>query len=180
LIVLLNGAFGVGKTTVGRMLVGRSPGAVLYDPEIIGIALQRAARLFGRNVADFQDLRLWRRLTVVALRVLRLFRRIIIVPMAFSNTTYLQEIRTGIHRFEPCEAHFCLVAPIEIIRERQQNRPANAIDAAWQDRRATECCAVHHEKAFALQINAANRKPNEIADEIWEELQKVRNGVLPL
>src|SRR5687767_2126468 len=66
LILLLNGAFGIGKTSVARRLVARLPRAVLYDPEIIGIALQRAARIVGWNVPDFQDLRLWRRLTITA------------------------------------------------------------------------------------------------------------------
>jgi hypothetical protein len=46
-ILLLNGAFGIGKTTVARVLVRRLPCAVLLDPELLGIALQRVTRVGG-------------------------------------------------------------------------------------------------------------------------------------
>jgi len=53
-ILLLNGAFGIGKTTVARALVARLPRSVLFDPELIGMALQGTA-------GDFQDRKAWRR-----------------------------------------------------------------------------------------------------------------------
>lgn len=95
MILLLNGAFGIGKTTVARALGRRLPHSLVFDPEPIGVALQRAARLAGRNVDDFQDLPSWRALTVTGLRVARVFWPRILVPMAFSNTTYLDEIRAS-------------------------------------------------------------------------------------
>lgn len=162
-IVLLNGAFGIGKTSVARELVTRLPGAVLYDPEIIGIILQRIARVFGRDVPDFQDLRSWRRLTVIALRVTRLFRKTVIVPMAFSDTHPLQEIRAGIDRFEPHQVHFCLIAPVEIVQQRLRTRRSAG---AWEFRRAAECCAVHREAIFATHVDAGDRTVREVADEI--------------
>jgi hypothetical protein len=165
-ILLLNGAFGIGKTGVARVLVTRLPRAVLYDPELIGIVLQRTARLFGVSVPDFQDLRLWRRLTIVSLRAMRLFKRNVIVPMAFSNASYLQEIRAGISRFEPSQFHFCLVAPIEVIQQRLRNRTLHQPDAAWQFRRAAECCAVHRGNEFARHVDAADRDVEQIAEEI--------------
>jgi predicted kinase len=168
MILLLNGAFGVGKTTVARLLVARLPRAVLFDPELIGIALQRGARMFGRRVDDFQDLVLWRRLTVLALRVTRTFWPRIVVPMTFSNSAYLDEIRAGISRFEPRLFHVCLVAPIEVIRERLARRDVKAADTAWQFRRAAECCNVHDRPEFAVQIGAFNRSPDEIAAELFE------------
>jgi hypothetical protein len=169
-ILLLNGAFGIGKTSVGRVLAARLPRAVLYDPEIVGIALQRAARLAGIKVHDFQELRLWRRLTVIGLRLVRLFWPNVIVPMAFSNARYLQEIRAGISRFESCQLHFCLVAPIDVVQQRLRSRRVGALDAAWQARRAAECCSVHGEDVFATRINAAERGVAEIAEEILGRL----------
>jgi chloramphenicol 3-O-phosphotransferase len=165
-ILLLNGAFGIGKTSVARVLATRLPRAVLYDPELIGIVLQRTARMFGRSVPDFQDLRLWRRLTIVALRIMRLFRQNIVVPMAFSDTNYLREIRSGISRFESSQFHFCLVAPIEVVQQRLRNRTLNQRDAAWQFRRAAECCAVHRGEEFATQVDTADRDVKQIAEEI--------------
>ena len=102
MILLLNGAFGIGKTTVARLLVKRMPRAVLFNPELIGRALQ-----FVRPVDDFQDLPSWRRMTIAGLRATRMVWPNVIVPMAFSNSEYLDEIRRGIERFEPDVAHVC-------------------------------------------------------------------------
>src|SRR5215212_700270 len=115
MILLLNGAFGIGKTTVARAMVARMPRALLFDPELIGMALQRLGRLTGRRIDDFQDLRMWRRLTVAGLRIARRFRPNIIVPMAISNVAYLDELRAGISAFEPRLVHVCLVAPVEVV-----------------------------------------------------------------
>jgi hypothetical protein len=165
-ILLLNGAFGSGKTTVARLVVRRLRRAVLFDPELIGVALQRSARLFGRCVDDFQDLRIWRRLTIGALRVMHWFWPNVIMPMAFSNAAYLQEIREGIGGFEPRVFHFCLIAPIDVIHERLQRRNVNPADAAWQLRRAAECCEAHQQQKFATQVLTMDRDTIDVANEI--------------
>jgi hypothetical protein len=160
-IVLVNGAFGVGKTTVARRLVARLPRAVLYDPELIGIALQRITR-----VDDFQDLALWRRLTVLGIRVMRFLRPNVVVPMAFSNVAYLEEIRAGISRFEPHVLHVCLIAPVGVVHERLLGRGDDRVKDAWGFRRAAECCVAHQRPEFATHIDAADRDPEAIAEEI--------------
>lgn len=163
MILLLNGAFGVGKTTVARCLVRRLPRAILFDPELTGIALQRTARLVGWKVDDFQDLRAWRWLTIAGLRVTRLLRPNVVVPMAFSNVAYLEEIVAGIRRFEPRVFHFCLVAPVDVVHERLRQR-GDATE--WGYRRAAECCAVHQASEFGVQVSAAERTPEETAGEV--------------
>lgn len=171
MIVLLNGAFGIGKTTVARLLVARIPRAVLLDPEIVGIALQRTARLLGRRVDDFQDLKTWRRWTIAALRITRVFWPNVIVPMAFSNEEYLHEIRRGLNRFEPHVLHFCLITSLPVVHERLRQRG----DAAeWEYRRAAECCAAHQSDAFATHIDATDRAPEEIAGAIGRSLASAK------
>lgn len=61
MIVWLNGAFGAGKTTVAAALRPALPGAVAFNPEVIGWVLRRAVRVPS---GDYQDLRSWRRLVV--------------------------------------------------------------------------------------------------------------------
>jgi chloramphenicol 3-O-phosphotransferase len=163
LILLLNGAFGIGKTAVARALTSRMPRSMLYDPEIAGIALQRAARFILVPVSDFQDLVAWRRLTVTALRLARLRSANIIVPMAFSNADYLAELRAGIGSFEPRLFHFCLVAPTDVIHARLRGRGADPYRHAWQFRRATECCEAHASSTFAQHVSTVDRTPDEIA-----------------
>jgi len=165
-ILLLNGAFGIGKTTVARVLVARVPNAVLFDPEMIGLVLQRGLRLLGRTVADFQDLPSWRRLTIAGLRMARLGSRNVIVPMAFSDTGILDEVRTGISRFEPRLVHVCLVAPVEEVHRRLRTRGADPTRHAWEFRRAAECCAAHERDVFAHHVGALDRTPDQLAQEI--------------
>lgn len=166
MILLLNGAFGIGKTTVARLLVRRQRRAVLFDPEIAGILLQRTARLAGVAVDDFQDLRAWRRLTIVGLRVTRMLYPSVVVPMAFSNAEYLDEIRRGASRFDRDVRHICLVAPEEVVHERLRRRGTDPSNAAWEYRRASECCRAHESETFGQQVEAGVRTPEEIADEI--------------
>ncbi len=62
MIVWINGAFGAGKTSVARHLLARRPGIRLFDPEQIGFMLRRM--LPDVRPDDFQDLPIWRELTV--------------------------------------------------------------------------------------------------------------------
>jgi hypothetical protein len=163
MILLLNGAFGIGKTTVARALVARLPGSRPFDPELAGIALQRASRLAGRRVDDFQDLPLWRRLTTAGLRLARLRSPTIVVPMTISNPAYLAELRAGIARFEPRLLHACLVAPVAVVHARLRERGAHPETHPWEFRRAAECCAVHGRAEFATHVDASERTPDEIA-----------------
>jgi adenylate kinase family enzyme len=40
MIIWLNGTFGAGKTTTARELVATTPGARLFDPELVGYLLR--------------------------------------------------------------------------------------------------------------------------------------------
>ena len=162
MILILNGAFGIGKTTIAQRIVRALPRAVVFNPELIGIPLQRVARVMGREVADFQDLAVWRRLTVVAVRLVRACGLNVVVPTAFSNKSHLAEIRSQLMRFEPLVLHVCLTAPIEVVHERLRSRGADAARQSWEYARATECCAVHSRPEFAQQI-AASGTVDEVA-----------------
>jgi len=62
-IIWLNGPFGVGKTTVARIIVERLESTLLYDPELFGATLR--AVLAPMDVPDdFQELKAWPALVV--------------------------------------------------------------------------------------------------------------------
>jgi len=168
MILLLNGAFGIGKTTVAQMLVARCPGSLLFNPEVAGMVLQRSARLAGHVVEDFQDFRLWRLLTVWGLRLARLRSSAIVVPMAISNPWYLSQLRDAIGRFEPHLYHACLTAPVDVVHARLYGRGDARETHEWEYRRASECCAVHGGEAFAIHVDATERAPESLADAIIE------------
>lgn len=166
MVVLLNGAFGIGKTTAARLVVRSLPRAMVFDPERLGFVLQRARRLTGRPIDDFQDLAVWRRWLVLGVRAALRARSYVVVPMAFSNLAYLDEIRGGLSRFEPEVRHLCLVAPLAVVEERLRLRGADLTDprAAWQYRRAAECCAAHAAAAFAEHLPTAGLTARQTAD----------------
>jgi hypothetical protein len=166
MIILLNGAFGIGKTAVARALVARLPRSILFDPEKIGGSLQLAARLIGREVDDFQNLHSWRTLTIVGLRAARSLSHTLIVPMAFSELPYLNEVRAGAEKFDRSVYHFCLVAPLTVVQQRLQSRGADPVSNAWEYRRAAECCSAHEDDRFSYHIDAVSGTPAELAAQI--------------
>ena len=163
MIVLLNGAFGIGKTTVARELISQVPDSALFDPELIGIALQRVLNVGARRVDDFQDLRAWRLLTVHGIRAAGWRSRIVIVPMAISNVSYLTELRDRMSKFEPEVRHYCLVAPLATVHARLKQRGADHARNAWEFRRAEECCEAHRSAAFAEHVDASSLNAHGIA-----------------
>ena len=91
--VLINGAFGVGKTSVAQELRRLVPKSVIFNPENVGFILQR---LPGHHESDFQHLPAWRRLTVLGAKLVGSARTTVIVPMAFSEHRYIKEVPTGL------------------------------------------------------------------------------------
>jgi hypothetical protein len=68
------------------------------------------------------------------------------------------EIRAGLAETARPVLHFCLVAPLELVRERLARRgePVEEVRWAWVHRRAAECCAVHAGPEFAPRAMAWN------------------------
>ncbi len=161
--VLLNGSFGIGKSAVARELRRVVPGAVIADPEWIGVLLQRLAL---RHRSDFQDDPWWRRLAIAWVRLRGRFGSPVIVPMAFTNVAYLEELRDGLARGGRAVRHFCLTAPLEVVKERLSERGEPQTDTrwAWVHRRAVECCAAHANAAFAEHVPTAGRPPRVLAE----------------
>jgi chloramphenicol 3-O-phosphotransferase len=83
-VVWLNGAFGVGKTSVARALRARVRGAVVVDPERIGWVLARVTAR-GRCAGDFQELEAWLTWTVRAVRAAARVSTLAIVPMTVDD-----------------------------------------------------------------------------------------------
>ncbi len=170
MVIFINGSFGIGKTTVARVLRERLPHSTIFDPEPIGIALLKLTSLRpSARVDDFQDLRLWSSVSVRAIGLIRSVRQIVIVPMAFSNVSYLQRFLSYMRSRDSATFHFCLTAPLAVVRERLAAREVHGA-SAWQLRRSEECCAEHQAPEFAEHIATEGRSPQEVADEIVARL----------
>lgn len=103
MIVMINGAFGAGKTTIAEMLLPLIPNSMIYDPEEVGYMLRKIVteeiRLEKERTDDFQDIELWRILVVkVANELKQKYDKHLIVPMTiyisaslFQNKHYIND-----------------------------------------------------------------------------------------
>ena len=174
MIILINGSFGVGKTTVAELLVKRIPHSLLYDPEIVGSCLSHIVRPF-EQFEDFQDLPMWRTLTITTAQLLKqTYRRTLVVPMTLWFEPYFHEIISGLQQFEPDLFHFCLTARENTIFERLEGRRSEHApeDYAWICQRVKGCVDALQSPTFAMHIETERRVPDEIASEILHHLHK--------
>jgi hypothetical protein len=166
-IVLLNGSFGVGKSTVASLLRRSFARSVVYDPEWAGSILMRLPKwipLRGSGTDDFQDIDLWRR---SAISGAKLFGKIapgfVIVPMTFSRRDYFDEVVSGIRSADPQFRTFCLRATLPTIQRRLAERGSGG---AWLARRVKECVDAHCDPHFGEPVDTESRSARQVADEI--------------
>ena len=100
MIIMINGAFGVGKTTTAEALHAKIPNSMIFDPEIIGGMLRyvipHQIQQVEATTGDFQDFVLWKELTVeTAKRLTRHYNMHLIVPMTIRELPYFEYITTG-------------------------------------------------------------------------------------
>ncbi len=91
MLVWINGAFGVGKTSLVFEMQALHSAAVIFDPEEIGFALRRTLK--PAPTGDFQDIPLWRELVRTSLEHLAFEETCpIFIPMTLVNPVYFHEI----------------------------------------------------------------------------------------
>ena len=167
-VIWLNGAFGVGKTTVAELLVERIDGATLIDPEVIGEML-RGLLPAGWQTDDFQDMPLWRSLTREAIAGLIGERRApLVVPMTLVQPDYFDEIVGALRRSGIAVRHFALVARSETILARLGARDAEGNQ--WARGRVADCVAQMAGSRFAEHIDADACDAGAVAAEILGRL----------
>ena len=180
MIVLINGSFGVGKTTIAKLLRDALPGSVIYDPEWVGIGLMRLPRwvkLKGVGTGDFQHMDLWRRSAVAGVRLFRLFASgPVLVPMTFSHHAYFDQIVMGFRRLDPELRVFCLKAGLPTIKKRLVMRGTGieGPGTEWMARRIVECSEAHRDPHFGEPVDTEDRSASEVAEDIAARLRQPR------
>ena len=146
MILFINGAFGVGKTTVAEILVRRLPSSLLFDPEEVGFFLRNVLGPIDRP-DDFQEYALWCSLVVTtAARLRQTYDRTLVMPMSLWHQPYFDEVIGGLRAIETEVFHFCLTAPVEVIQARLTGRGNTPGDWAWV--RAERCCNAFQSPLF--------------------------------
>lgn len=174
MIVIINGSFGVGKSSVARVLREALTGSTIYDPEWIGIALMRLPgfiKLKGSGTDDFQDINLWRKSAITGVKLFNLISDgPVIVPMTFSHRPYFDEVIEGLRRHHLRLKVFCLRASLPTVKQRLSMRGDKLEVQNWLARRIIECAEAHHDPHFGEPIDTDDRSPRQIADQIVRRL----------
>lgn len=168
MFILINGSFGIGKTTAAKRLLSEVAGAVIFDPEDIGYVLRRLpAPLVGRwrQPPDYQDLALWRLLIGWGGRMAHFHAPVVVVPMAFTNLAYLEGFSATLEKTAPVR-RVCLVAPLEVVRARLLARAQAEGRSGLSDfeiTRSAECVGLHGtDPAYGLPVDAM-QSPEAVA-----------------
>lgn len=162
-VIWLNGAFGVGKTTVARALATESSGALILDPEDIGRMLRQVIP-GGLRTSDFQDIPSWRRLTVATIEsLLRDHPGPLIVPMTVVDPNYFDETVGHLHRDGVTVHHFTLTASPTTIRRRLLWRLSSPWATRWALHRVSRCANALQSPLFATHVDTDNRSVPDVA-----------------
>ena len=165
-IALINGPFGMGKSTAANLVVERMPSSMLFDPEIIGSFMYH---LVGPDImaGDYQDLPLWRHLTVdVAHRLHTDCGRDLIVPMCLWRYDYFKEITDGFRQIESTVICFRLTATPATLKSRILGRRDEDGGHEWCLGHMNSGLAAANDSRFGIEINTEGRTPNDVAESI--------------
>jgi chloramphenicol 3-O-phosphotransferase len=163
MLIWLNGAFGAGKTKVGHAIVSARPAATLVDPEQIGFLLRRLLPK-RETTGDFQDLPLWRELTVrILMEAAATSTAPVVVPMTLVDLRYFEEVIGGLRTAGVDLRHFTLTASPDTLRRRLRRRLGWPGSRRWALARVERTGSALADSLFAEHIDTERRSVREIA-----------------
>jgi predicted kinase len=160
-ILLINGPFGVGKTTVARILVSRLRRSVLFDPERVGWWL----RLAGSGHTDFQDDPRWPGHVVKTARVMRVFGGTVVMPITLWRAERFDVIVRGLRAFAPTLT-FRLTAEETELRRRIDQDLKQPGARTWRLTHLRPCIEAFSSGDFGVELPTDGLSPEHIALQI--------------
>lgn len=173
MIILVNGAFGVGKTTVAERLQSEIHNSMIYDPEMVGYLLREMLppeiKKQESPGGDFQDYHLWRTMVVDTAKHLKAqYGKHLIVPMTIRNHSYFTYIIEGFEALDSDTYSFCLTASKETIHNRLLSRgeePGN-----WCFQQTDGCLEAYDKDYFGEVVITDNKSINDVIETIRSQI----------
>ena len=165
MIYWLNGAYGVGKTTVAEALQPQLHNAHIFDPELIGNGIRDnyPANLFRET---FEEYPLWLETNYRLLK--DLYERYdgdIVVPMTLLREgSYAAIIQRLLDEGIPMK-YVYLDADEATLKRRMIDSGREKPDS-WCVRHIPACLAAQAQETHAIHIDTVGRTPEDIAQEI--------------
>jgi hypothetical protein len=167
-IVWINGAFGVGKTTTAGLLAKRLDDAKVFDPEYVGFMLRPFVET---PTGDFQDLPLWRCLVVETMTglVRHWPHTTWIAPMSLINRAYRAEVLDGIRAAGVELREVVLVVSEAQLRARIDADRVETVARQWRQDHVAQAVAAFDSLTDACFIDAS-RAPEMVVDAVLERI----------
>jgi cytidylate kinase len=171
MIVYINGAFGIGKTTVAELLVARVSDAILFDPELVGAVLTQTLGAVDPK-RDFQQYESWSELVGACLRSFRNAYpgSTMIVPMSLLEERTRNRTIAEMRRADADFCPFTLVAETGELERRIRGRECSEASRTW--------CLQHVAAAPQAQtedvtvIDTTSLTPEAVAGRILDAIAK--------
>lgn len=163
MIILINGSFGVGKSTVAEGLQRKLENFVLFDPEEVGFEIKRRLGF----TTDFQDFAEWRVKVVEEAKRLTQSKEIsLVVPITIHKEENFDYIIEGLKGLDKEFFHYTLIAPIDVINSRLVNRGDDPNEEWFLTQVKIGIEALSAEK-FKVHIDTVGRTADQIVEEIF-------------
>ncbi|MGL5353254.1 MAG: transglutaminase-like domain-containing protein [Clostridium sp.] len=175
---MINGAFGVGKTSVSEKLVNKIPNSMIYDPEEVGVMLKNIIpdnmKTLNETTDDFQDLDMWRKLVVtVASELINKYKKTLIVPITIKKQETFNYIYNGFKSLDEQVIHYCLIAPLSEVENRLIKRGESK--GSWAFQKAFECVEIFNNMFLKDNIDTSNKNLEEVVNIIYEKLLNIND-----
>jgi hypothetical protein len=175
MIVWINGAFGVGKTTTAELLA-RDTALRLFDPEHVGFLLR--AELADQAFEDFQELEPWVRLVpVIADEIARFTGCDLIAVQTVLVEDRWQQLRTGLESRGHQVVHVLLDADEATLRSRIDADPTGAGPRVhgWRHDHVLAYVAARPWmlEAADLVVGTSSRSAEEVAQAVAQHLSSI-------
>lgn len=178
MIIMINGAFGVGKTSVAQKLVDKIPNSMIYNPEEIGVMLKNIIpdnmKMLNEDTDNFQDLEMWRKLVVrVAEELISKYKKTLIVPITINRIDYFNYIYNGFKIIDEQVLHYCLGASLSVIKNRLIQR-GNCKGTLVYDKLNEDLD--DFENIFSkYYIDTDNKSLNDVVDIIYKKILNIND-----
>ncbi|MEG9298493.1 AAA family ATPase [Mangrovibacillus sp. Mu-81] len=178
MIIMINGAFGAGKTTIANELLSKLDNSMIFDPENVGYMVREILpdeiKKAESKSGDFQHYELWRILTVeTALKLKKKYGKNLIVPMTIRVPEYFTYILNGFKDIDEHTFHFCLQASRETIFARLRKRGEE--EGNWCFQQTEKCLNAFAEYHFGDYIDTENAGIDTVVTVIMDKLKNLEH-----
>jgi hypothetical protein len=171
MIVFINGAFGVGKTTVAKLIRMQRPDCRIFDPEVIGAQLKNDSSHTDALDHDFQDLPEWRTLVIQAVKEAHAAGSgPLLIPMTVWRSEYLGELSRGFSMIDRDVLLLRLTACEDTLRTRILGPPEDEGPHAWCLSHLEVCLRAFANPLFGQEVATDNQTPTDVARVILQML----------